>query len=1116
MIVTYFHFGSRTSPDESDLAGTPAHHGDTATSFPALRAALRRKLAENITDRREALTLLGGDFNYVIEDGDRVSLSTACDSGRRDGGEEGHFQNAVAERHGLFELYQEAHTHMSASARSRLDRLYSNYHASEQLDRRLQVTALEWRHDLSTHRAVLASLRSAIPCEGEDRALPTRAILHKDFPKRLMLEYHEQLHNSIEANPLTKLRLYKKCMRTIAGRLEHDTRSPPPAVDLEDRLGVALRLIRAIEGARPNAVSSCLLRSPELKDLVQNPYDFNCNLTRSLDRLRDYVVQLARERALEELRKSRDDLDDPDGQLAHRVRQKNARLIFRLAPGRASTIGAILEPSGEVTASQEGMAKTLSNHWAKVFQSKGINDALLTEWLQEDSRERSRLGSSPFDPNALHLKRKHLIRALRGSNNSSPGPDGIPFMAWRRCLKFSATILLEAAEFIFTSDVGHIPQADIELLNGSLLFLLPKKPTGFTSEGIEIYEPANTRPLNVANTDNRLLCNAIRLAIEPKVSHRILELQRGFLSGRSMLANLVDMDEGMVSAMCSSDDGAALFFDFAAAFPSIEHEYMMHVFRHLSWPTWLLRFIQVLYSHNTCELAMGGSRHKGFAITRGVRQGCPLSPLLFAVAADVLLRRIQCRVPDGLIRAYADDTALVHKRIWSVLPDIELIFGDFQRISGLALNIDKTVFVPLSNDSLENVREKLIRSTPLWGCMTIARCAKYLGFIVGPGRGDSTWDAPVGKFTSRARLWGGLGLGTLNTILAYRVFVLSTLLFICQLDPLPAQVLEAEVISLRRLFRGPHGWTSPAVLKSLKWLGFPAEIPDLASIAVAAKARVVLLENSQQGGLQIQKRAVQLRRMLSHPDCALRACWYSDWVASNFLFNLDAAALQVHALPRGAGGMAIGGDNHCKQGYQARISAALRPALEVDAQVHLRRRLDRWQVSVLPGHRIQRFRAHMRRLGKLVAPRVQAAVLRTAMNGWSTARRFQGVALCCFGCPQGTDSIEHYAFCNELHALRARFLGLTRPQRDKQLEDFIGLGLTTARSVHAPNGEHEDQFESFRAIAVYTAFRIQAAVRHGAPRTDAPELFRGFLREATRGHPASARAVALAHKRRLG
>ena len=97
----------------------------------------------------------------------------------------------------------------------------------------------------------------------------------------------------------------------------------------------------------------------------------------------------------------------------------------------------------------------------------------------------------------------------------------------------------------------------------------------------------------------------------------------------------------------------------------------------------------------------------------------------------------------------------------------------------------------------------------------------------------------------------------------------------------------------------------------------------------------------------------------------------------------------------------------------------------------------------------------------------------------------------------------------------ARFLGLTRPRYDGQLADFTGLEPTTARSVHAPNGDHEERFEVYRAVSVYTAFRVQAAVRHGAPRRDAPELFRGFLREATRGHPSSAYAVSLAHKRRL-
>ena len=82
-----------------------------------------------------------------------------------------------------------------------------------------------------------------------------------------------------------------------------------------------------------------------------------------------------------------------------------------------------------------------------------------------------------------------------------------------------------------------------------------------------------------------------------------------------------------------------------------------------------------------------------------------------------------------------------------------------------------------------------------------------------------------------------------------------------------------------------------------------------------------------------------------------------------------------------------------------------------------------------------------------------------------------------------------------------------------QLDDFIGMGITTARSIYAPAGDHEDRFDSCRAVAVYATFRVQAAVRHGAPIGDAKDLFRGFIREATRVHPASSRAVALAHKR---
>ena len=73
--------------------------------------------------------------------------------------------------------------------------------------------------------------------------------------------------------------------------------------------------------------------------------------------------------------------------------------------------------------------------------------------------------------------------------------------------------------------------------------------------------------------------------------------------------------------------GMALFFDFAAAFPSGEHVFFMKFFQHLGWPDWLLRIIRILYMDNSCLICLGGARFKGFDISRGIRQGCPLSPL---------------------------------------------------------------------------------------------------------------------------------------------------------------------------------------------------------------------------------------------------------------------------------------------------------------------------------------------------------------------------------------------------------------------------------------------------------------------------------------------------------
>ena len=163
------------------------------------------------------------------------------------------------------------------------------------------------------------------------------------------------------------------------------------------------------------------------------------------------------------------------------------------------------------------------------------------------------------------------------TRNSSPGKDGIPFKAWRKTVDIAAKALYEVFLEIVGDNGMEKVRNEWDTFNESVMVFLPKKTIGVNADGVEMFTAKNMRPLSISNTDNRIFCSAVRLHVEPRTSHTISRAQRGFVKGRSMLSNVIDVDEAMMEVALTEDNPAAFLFDFEAAFPSIDHSYILDV-----------------------------------------------------------------------------------------------------------------------------------------------------------------------------------------------------------------------------------------------------------------------------------------------------------------------------------------------------------------------------------------------------------------------------------------------------------------------------------------------------------------------------------------------------------
>jgi len=128
--------------------------------------------------------------------------------------------------------------------------------------------------------------------------------------------------------------------------------------------------------------------------------------------------------------------------------------------------------------------------------------------------------------------------------------------------------------------------------------------------------------------------------MRPILSHHISLEQFAFLEDRQIHEAIGTTQEAIHSIRCRKLKGIILKIDLAKYFDRASWLYIKILLIHLGFPhlftTWIMSFI----STASFSVLLNGSTSHFFHAERGLRQGCPLSPLLFLIVMEGLSRLI--------------------------------------------------------------------------------------------------------------------------------------------------------------------------------------------------------------------------------------------------------------------------------------------------------------------------------------------------------------------------------------------------------------------------------------------------------------------------------------------
>ena len=483
---------------------------------------------------------------------------------------------------------------------------------------------------------------------------------------------------------------------------------------------------------------------------------------------------------------------------------------------------------GEKITDFVGIVERIEEFYRQLYRKEEVDDESSREVI---NKIEAKLSDEDREMCEGEISKGEIEIAINGlGRNKSPGIDGIIGEFYIEFRVELAPVLEKLFRDI--EGKGGMPHS----MTTGLVSIIYKKGNRDKLE--------NYRPLTVLNGDYKILAKVLANRMKEVIGTVVGRTQTYSIPGRD-IADTISSIRDTITYMRENSEGIVVSLDLNKAFDRVDHGYLYKVLEKVGFGDRMIGWVGRLYEGAASRIKVNGTITNEIRLERSVRQGCPLSALLYALSAEPLAALIMQNkkirgigLPGGqesTLYQYADDTTVTvrdRESVEEVLQSVE----QYGRASGARVNREKSEIMHFGERG-EGTGETGLRENKDY--------FKVLGVNLGikgkEGR-DRQYEGIVNSIRKTLGFWKKRRLKLKGKVIVVNSLIMSRLVYVMNVMDVPEKVMK-EV---------------EGMVNNFLWEGKGVRI-----------AREVLENEYEDGGLklvnlEVKKKALRIKMMVKY------------------------------------------------------------------------------------------------------------------------------------------------------------------------------------------------------------------------------------------------------------